>query len=73
MTEERTLHLVQLTRDIVAWQTRLERLEREGEKHKARQVRGWIKSAQQLIDRINGLQLRESEIGREGDTPSRPC
>jgi len=55
MDMDRDLHLEHLTRDMRYWNREIERLEREGRKAKAAQMKSWIKSAQRLADRLKEL------------------
>jgi hypothetical protein len=60
MDPKRSEHLEQLNRDIHRWLAEADRLEQEGEKARAIIIRGWVKGASRLANRIKSLSQPES-------------
>ena len=52
MDPNRAAHLANLMRDIDRWQAEVIRLEKEGRIARADAIRGWIKSAERLAERL---------------------
>ena len=55
MQIRRTNHIAQLLGQIHVWEKEVERLEKEGRRHRADEMRAWIKSAKRLVEKLEGL------------------